>query len=437
MNVLHVVQCYAPAVGGAEAHSREICRHLARAGHTVTVATTNCLDFEYFWDPAARCLPAPAEESLDAVRVLRFPVRHAPFSRVSYPGLRRVMQLLSASRLFPESGLRLLSRLTPLVPSLWSWLGGARERFDVVGGMTICFESLSLPAQGYANRHRVPFVAFPLTHLGTGEPRRDRIGRFYTMRHQISLVRRSDAVVAQTESEKRFYAGVGVPPERIVIGGPGVDPDTLAGGNAARFRARHGVSEPIVFFVGALSRGKGVSELIEAMERLWGSGLEARLVLAGRLLPEMEGRIATLSADTRRRMLMLGRVDEQTKLDLLAAGDVFAMPSRTDSFGITFLEAWVYGKPVLGAAAGGVQDVIEHERDGLLVAPGDVSAIADGIARLLARPSLAREMGERGRAKVLREHTWARKARLVEDLYLELVSRGAGAAAASRSSVPA
>lgn len=436
MRVLHVIQRYAPAVGGAEIHAGEICRRLARSGHDVTVVTTEALDFEYFWEPRARILSGPNEERIDGVRVLRFPVRHLPLSPTSYFGWRRGLRLLSASRVFPTEGLARLCRLTPWVPALRRWLETTDERFDVVGGMTICFESLLLDGQDHARAHGTPFVAFPLTHLGVGDPRRDRVGRFYTMRHQLRLVARADAVVAQTGCERAFYAGLGVARDRIVIGGPGVQPEALVGGDAARFRARYGIDEPIVFFIGAMSPDKGVPQTIEAMRRLWANGRQARLVLAGAVVAPMRKHLATLPEDVRRRMLVLDHVDEQTKLDLLAAGDVFAMPSRTDSFGIVYLEAWVYGKPVIGAAAGGVQDVIADGQDGLLVQFGDVPALAAAIDRLLTQPDLARAMGQAGREKTLREHTWERKAGLVEDLYVELAER-AGAAAARRSPVSA
>ncbi|HEY6042186.1 MAG TPA: glycosyltransferase family 4 protein, partial [Anaerolineae bacterium] len=97
--------------------------------------------------------------------------------------------------------------------------------------------------------------------------------------------------------------------------------------------------------------------------------------------------------------------------------DVLAMPSRTDSFGIVFLEAWFYGKPVIGARAGGVPEVIDDGRDGFLVNFGDTDMLARRIAQLLDDRVLAQEFGAAGREKVLQNWTWDKIYPQIETLY--------------------
>ena len=429
------MQRFWPSVGGAELLSLEICRRLAAAGHSVTVATTNALDFEYFWDQRARALDRPAREVVHGLEVLRFPVRHLPASRLAFPAVRRLTSLLSTVPIVPSPALEHLAHLTPLVPALQQWLSGDPGTFDIVAGMSsICFESLLLPGQRFARRRGIPFVICPLTHLGIGDPRKDRVGRYYTMRHQLELIRRSDAVIALTEREAQFYAGQGVPTARIVVRAPGVDPVGLAGGDGERFRAKYRVDEPIVFFIGAMAHDKGVFHLVAAMRRLWAKGIPARLVLAGAVLEPMRRFWLGLPRECQQRILLLDSVSEADKLDLLAAGDVFAMPSRTDAFGIVYLEAWSYAKPVIGAVAGGVPEVIRHEQDGLLVPFADVPALADSIERLLRDRALAHFLGERGRIKVLAEYTWDKTFAVVNRLYMDLT--GNNGSAASTASTP-
>ena len=114
-------------------------------------------------------------------------------------------------------------------------------------------------------------------------------------------------------------------------------------------------------------------------------------------------------------------------LDLLDAIAILALPSRTESFGIVYLEAWAYGKPVIGAQAWGVKTVIDNGQDGLLVPFGDVSALADAIHTLAENPELRRSMGERGRHKVIAQHTWAHKYPQVRQIYTRLVEKGSAA----------
>ena len=99
------------------------------------------------------------------------------------------------------------------------------------------------------------------------------------------------------------------------------------------------------------------------------------------------------------------------------------MPSRTDTFGIVYLEAWLYDKPVIGAAAGGVPEVIADGVTGYLVPFGAVAALADRIARLLADPALRARLGAAGHAAVLREHTWDAKIARITAIYERLVGK--------------
>jgi glycosyltransferase involved in cell wall biosynthesis len=117
---------------------------------------------------------------------------------------------------------------------------------------------------------------------------------------------------------------------------------------------------------------------------------------------------AALPAAERARTRLLGFVPDQTRRDALAAANVFVLPSRTDSFGIVYLEAWCYEVPVVGALAGGVPEVIDHGVNGLLVPFGDVDALAAAIGRLLDDSELARAFGQLGQRKVLHHLTWER-----------------------------
>ena len=142
--------------------------------------------------------------------------------------------------------------------------------------------------------------------------------------------------------------------------------------------------------------------------------------MAGAILGPFRDYLEALPPTDRQRIHVLGIVEEQEKHDLLAAADLFAMPSRTESFGIVYLEAWLYRKPVIGAQTWGVSDVIANGRDGLLVPFGDVPALAQAISYLLDHPDERRAMGEAGYEKVRQQHTWDHKAALISDLYQRL-----------------
>jgi glycosyltransferase involved in cell wall biosynthesis len=424
MRVLHIIQRYWPAVGGAESHLREISTRLVADGHQVTVATTDALEYEYFWDLRRRHIAETVSEH-EGVRILRFPVHHLPASSLAYAGVRRLLWLLSVARPIPPAVLACVARLTPWVPGLWNWLQTTDEAFDLVAGMTICFEPLLDAGLRFARRRTVPFVIYPLTHLGSGSrPGHDSLSRFYTMRHQVALVRSSEAVLAQTPSEKRFYVEHDVPDSRIMIAGPGIQVGSVLGGDGARFRTRHEIAGPLVASLSPMGYEKGTVHLVEAVRRLWQTGRQIELVLAGTVTEPFERYLAALPATDRRRLKVLGPIDDTEKRDMLAAMDVFAMPSRTDSFGIVYLEAWIYRKPVVGALTWGVTDVIDDGRDGLLVPFGDVPALERALRDLLDDPERRAAMGAAGEWKATQRHAWDRKYPAVRDLYEGLAGKG-------------
>jgi len=415
--LLFVCPYYVPARSGAARYVRALAERSAADGWRVTIYTTDAGDLEYFWDRGKERVSTP-HENHDGISVCRFPVRHLPWGAFGYFALRRAMVWLARAP-FKATGLLLrLCLLTPWVPGLYRRLA-EDSAYDLVHASTLPFDSLIWAAQRYARRRGVPFVFTPFTHLGEGKA--SEVREHYTLPHQIEMSKRSDRVLAQTSIERDYLIARGVPAERIVVIGSGVEPREVAGGSGSRFRERYLLKGPIVFYIGVQAYDKGTVHLIEAMRLLWERGSEAHLVLAGAQTDDFKRYVNSLPQKVRDRCLLLGPIEEEEKRDLLAAGDVFAMPSRTDSFGIVYLEAWLYKKPVIGALAGGVPDVIAHERDGLLVPFGDVAQLAQAIERLLRDREFAERLGRAGYEKTMAQHTWERKYAMVEAVYEELL----------------
>jgi glycosyltransferase involved in cell wall biosynthesis len=202
--------------------------------------------------------------------------------------------------------------------------------------------------------------------------------------------------------------------------GAGVTPAELAGGDGARFRAEHGIPGPIVLSLGTAAYDKGTVHVLEALRRLWAAGVDVTWVQCGPLMGHFAELYAGLPEAEQAQTRVLGYVSDAVRHDALAAADIYAQPSRTDSFGITYLEAWCYGVPVVGALAGGVPAVIHANVDGVLVPFGDVPALTEALAGLLRDPARRSALGAAGRAKVLRELTWEAAYGRVRELYKTL-----------------
>jgi glycosyltransferase involved in cell wall biosynthesis len=423
VKILHVIQRYWPYAGGSERHLQEISERLVRRGHDVTVFTTDALDLELFWNPRKTRITT-RRETHNGVEICRFPVRHIVGQHLGFGVIRRAMAVLASQPFDASPVLRFLSRYVPWVPDLSSALDDLDESYAVIHGMNICFESLLLPAYASARRRRIPFLITPLIHLG--ESPRSIVRRFYTMPHQLRLIASADAVLAQTPIEVDYLKANGVAAKRLVLAGVGVTPSEVLGGNGDRFREECSIRAPFVLYLGACAYDKGTVHVVEAMRRIWSdpnagaAPRSADLVLAGQVLDPFRAYLEGLPEPVRARIHLLGYVSEDQKRDLLDATALVAMPSRTDSFGIVYLEGWLYRKPVIGARAGGVPAIIDDQVDGYLVEFGDVSSLSGRIVELLDNPDLARRLAERGHAKVLRRHTWDQIYPVVEEVYERL-----------------
>jgi glycosyltransferase involved in cell wall biosynthesis len=411
VNVLFVADRAYPAAGGSLTYLREMTERLASEGHSVEIYTTDALELDYFWNPRARRAAVPVETH-NGVTIYRFPVRHTPLPRLTFPALRHLNARLSDARPFPPGWLRASARRTPPVPALHAALAARQAAPDVVHSINITLDGISLAASEYARRAGVPLVVTPFVHAG--------MPRFYTMRHQLDLLREAQAVIAQTELEHDLLVAGGIRPERLHVIGVGINPDELHGGNGEAFRAKYNITGPIVFTLGVLARDKGALQLLDAMASLWEQGSTATLVMAGQATPALSERVRLLPARYSARLCLPGYISEEDKRDLLDAGDIFVLTSRTESFGIVYLEAWLYNKSVVGARAGGAQEVIHDEQDGLLVPFGDAPALARAIGRLLDRPEWARALGISGHERT-RGQTWEKQYGRLRDLYSTLL----------------
>ncbi|NJN66641.1 MAG: glycosyltransferase family 4 protein [Chloroflexaceae bacterium] len=422
MHMLHIVQLYHPVPSGAAQYFVEVGERLVREGHRVTVLATDAFDLEHLWMAGRRSI-AEQEDTHRGVRILRFPVQRVPGSPLVYPVVRRLMVELSRLPLPPRvlrPVLRRLATLTPRLPTLGPFLRHSPALADValVHTTNITLDFAILPALAWAEQRAIPHLCTPFVHLG--EPGSRAIVRYYSTLNQLDILRRSAAVITQTERERRFLQQAGVPDHRMHTIGVGVTPANLEGGDGERFRCTHHIprSAPVVLTLGVAAYDKGTPHVVEAMQRLWERGNPAVWVQVGPLMAHFEAFLQGLPAEDRSRIRVLGFVDDQTRRDALAAADVMVLPSRTDSFGIVYLEAWVYGVPVVGARAGGVPEVVRHGETGLLVAFGDVAELAQAIERLLHDRPLARALGQAGRTTVLRERTWEHVYARVRDIYL-------------------
>jgi glycogen(starch) synthase len=403
MHIVHVVQLYHPVPSGSVRYFVEIGKRLVAAGHRVTVLTSEAYDLEAFWQEGRRTV-AEQESWHDGCRILRFPIVRRGGHPLVYPILRRL--LVEGGRWgVPLTWLRWLTTVTPQLPGLAAWLDQHHADIDVVHVTNLTLDGVLHPVLDVAERWQIPVMTTPFVHIG--ELHDPAFVRYYSMPQQIDILQRSERVCTMTDREARFLQSRGVAQERCVTIGAGVNVSEVTGGDAIAFREAYAIpAGPVVVQVGAMARDKGTLTTIEAMQQVWNRGIPASLVLLGAPLQHFTDYVDGLSADVKARMRIIPYASQTDVLNAYAAASVFVLPSRTDSFGIVFLEAWCNQLPVIGADAGGIPDVIRAGVTGSLVPFADVPALCDALIMLLTDHDLATQYAQAGYAEVLAQHTW-------------------------------
>jgi glycosyltransferase involved in cell wall biosynthesis len=159
------------------------------------------------------------------------------------------------------------------------------------------------------------------------------------------------------------------------------------------------------------SEEKGTCDLLRAARLAWAKGQRFRVILAGPEMPNFHAFWDRFEA--KQNVTRLGMLTDAQKRDFFAGIDCFALPSRTDSFGLVLLEAWANGKPNLVYRAGGPAELVRDGMDGLHARCGNIHHLAAQLVRLTSDAALRRHLGEVGRLRVGREFRWEDKLELV------------------------
>jgi glycosyltransferase involved in cell wall biosynthesis len=374
--VLFLTESFHPVLGGGEQHILRLGRTLAGSGMAATVVTRRG---DAGW---------AAEEAIEGIRVVR---------------------------VGPAGGSR--TGKYAMVPAALAAVRRLRAHYDVlvVRGTRV----LGLPAlvaaralgkgvvlQAEVNGEMTGEVYTWGTAFDRGFSRR---AIFAGVAARNVWLRDGDAFVAMSRAIREEFLGAGVPPQKVALIPHGVDtgrfrPATPDERLALRQRLGLPVDGRIIIYTGRLLRGKGLEALITAFRLIAAAEPSAHLVIVGSgegqsLSVEAELRAAAQADALAARVTFAGRVESVE--DWLRASDVFAFPSIFEALGIALVEAAACGLPAVASRTGGIVDVVEDGRSGVLVPTGDISALWTALHRLVTDSDLRREMGAAAREVAL------------------------------------
>ena len=290
------------------------------------------------------------------------------------------------------------------------------RRFDVLETFTHDSNLLALPLAWLAGvpvriaTHRGEIENFPLWRK--------------KLHNWLINVGMAQTLIAVSEQTRQKAITEGVKPEKVSVILSGIDSLDTVQVNRHNVRKELGLDTDDLFLltVGRLMVQKGHKFLIQAMPRLIDRFPNVMVGICGDgpLRPSLENQVQMLGLS--KRVNFLGMRDDVTSL--LAAADIFILPSLWEGLPRALLEAIAAGLPAVATRVDGTQELITDGIHGLLVPPNDPEALADSIIQLLENPELRAKIGATAQAHVLQNYTTDGMCRKYYELILGFLDKG-------------
>lgn len=253
----------------------------------------------------------------------------------------------------------------------------------------------------------------------------------------IEVLKKFDLIIACTNLEKGFLIQkYNIQPEKIKVIPMGVDIEEFSHNrkkplNYPKFKQKFFNAKEkkykLILFCGyknyekgALSILKSIPYIVKKIKKVYFVFIGPSTLAFNRELSKINklesSKIINFSPDN-----LTGYFDKK-KIAAFKEADIYLMPSRSDAFGISFLEAWAAGKPVIGARIGATPEVIRENIDGLLVEFDNPEDIAEKVIILLKSKSLRNKLGSTGQEKVYQKYTWNHVAEETHNMYKNLIN---------------
>jgi phosphatidylinositol alpha-1,6-mannosyltransferase len=272
-----------------------------------------------------------------------------------------------------------------------------------------CRDMSSVTALAVSRTLRIPFVIF--TH-GL-EINRKEIKERLIIR---ILLKESNLVISNSTYTQSLVRKFGVSQHRIAVvpGAIAFDEYAVPSCNSpvSRSAGKKTTTKKMILTCGKLTERKGHDMVIKALPEVLKESASVNYVIAGTGPYETNLRSLVRALKLGDKVRFRGRVSNVELRHLYRTCDVFVMPNRelddgnVEGFGLVFLEANAFGKPVVAGRSGGAVDAVEHGKTGLLVNPMDKDEIAWAISYLLRNRKVAARMGSAGRKRAEHKFTW-------------------------------
>jgi len=392
------IWCFKPETGGLQVYAEQLCWELQRCGHDVFVVTRAATrvpqgrDYLFFNEPAA------------SLSVKNIPVRPLRFARPWRPVLWLLGKFVVRPR-FQAIGVQLYKLVSKRSARL------AFRDADLIHHIGEAPPLNGFAAAAAAKHWGIPFIVSPTCHPHhVGDSPLD-----------LRLYRQANRLLVYTEYEAQ-YLREKLPGCAINVVGIGIE--DRSDGSAEQFRDRIGIAGPFILFIGRKDPQKGYPLLIDAFKIVRRERPEFSLVCMG------PAGSAIMPKDVN-GVIELDFTSDQVKHDGLAACTCLCVPSEGESFGLVFMEAGRYGKPVVGRNVPVLQELLGAGEGGLLLGQADRTRneaalkpeeLASALLHLITNPQECLRLGENCR-RISEDFLWRHKIQAYEESYRQTLEQ--------------
>lgn len=238
------------------------------------------------------------------------------------------------------------------------------------------------------------------------------------------IFKRASKIIVQSKANKAFMIrNCGAHPSKIAIVPNGVDtsffnPKSIEDNQFEQNQK----GDKTLLFAGRLTSQKGVDVLLNAFAEIRQKHHNLKLLIAGD--GPLRSYLRNLSSilNLQAAVIFLGAVSHSEMPKLYFASDIFVLPSLSESFPNSLLEAMAMEKTIVATAVGAIPEIIRNGEEALIVPPGNSKSLTGAVERLLSDDELVKKLSKRARALVKKKYTWESVARKTLKIYKEILN---------------
>jgi glycosyltransferase involved in cell wall biosynthesis len=373
MNILIISHLYYPTIGGVQVATSNLIKQYLKKGHRVELITTR-------WPKTL-----PKSEYINEVKVTRLPFRLPSYNPISF--------------------LKFIVRAIECIISLFFIVW--REKFDLIHLRYVCENAPY--AMMLSNIMHIPLV----TSIHGSDIQYFALKRRLNRWVVRQCLKRSSQVIANSsallEVALNMFGEENLKNPIVISNGVDISKNDLS-------KQAFSSQSPFLLGIGRLEHFKGFDVLIKALAIVKKKHPSIKLILIGDGIErgKLEQLRQRLGLDE--SVLFYGGMEHKDVLKMLSTCVFLVMPSRREAFGTVLIEAMAAKKAVIAMDVGGVPEIVQDRKNGLLVKNHSSKALADSMVYLLENPEFASDLGKNGRKLVESRYTWE----IIADRYLKI-----------------